>query len=224
MGITLAGVCLALGIWQLERANEKKIMLQNIIRNINSPVLSLNTDDVSNSLFREVSATGIYLSDKTFFLDNVMYEGQAGYHVITPFKLNGINKVVLVNRGWISAKGDRRILPEISTRTDELYLKGRLVAPRTKPMFISAEQDGEQNVRLYLDIERIQQAVLFPVLPWVLELNQGSEQGLIQNEMKVDDSKIMMHYAYAIQWFAFSFFALLLFVYACFKQRDDKNE
>lgn len=216
--------CLALGIWQLERANEKEAILQNIIRNTELPELSLNSDDVSNSQFREVSATGAYLSDKTFFLDSVVYEGQAGYHVITPFKLNGINKVVLVNRGWISAKGDRRILPEISTRVNELHLKGHLVAPRAKPMFISTQQDSEQNVRLYLDIERIQQAVLFPVLPWVLELKQGSEQGLIQSGIKVDDSKITMHYAYAIQWFAFSFFALLLSGYACFKKRDDKNE
>lgn len=224
IGITLASICFALGIWQLQRAKEKESILQNIVRNSELPAYSLNDEKVENSQFRAVKANGTYLLDKTFFLDNAMYEGQAGYDVITPFLLSGINQVVLVNRGWISAMGDRRILPKVSTVENELLINGHLVAPKGKPLFTSAEQDYNQKVRLFIDIERIQKTLASPVLPWVLELQQGSERGLIQNWIKVDDSKIMMHYGYALQWFVFSLFALLLSVYACFKRIENKEE
>ena len=38
---------------------------------------------------------------KKFLLDNRVHQERAGYHVLTPFRADGAEAVVLVNRGWV---------------------------------------------------------------------------------------------------------------------------
>lgn len=214
----MAGLCFALGVWQVERGKEKQELFNNSQRVMNLPPLSLNDVDTQQTPFRAAIATGQYVPNQSFFLDNVKFEGQAGYDVITPFKLSGRDQVVLVNRGWISAGADRRILPEISTNDNVRVIQGHLSVPRGKPMFTSAAVDQKQPVHLFIDLERMQANLPYSVLPWLFELNPESEQGLVQRPYVPDDSKVSMHQAYAIQWFVFAFFALMLSIYASFKK------
>lgn len=214
----MAGLCFALGVWQVERGKEKQELFNRGQHAMSLPPLSLNDADTQQTPFRAVTATGQYLPNQSFFLDNAMFEGRAGYDVITPFKLSGRDQVVLVNRGWVSAGTDRRVLPEISASDALRVIQGHLVAPKGKPMFTSAAVDQNQPLHLFVDLEGMQTKLPYPLLPWVLELSPESEPGLVQRPYLPDDSKVSMHQAYAIQWFVFAFFALLLSIYAAFKR------
>lgn len=218
LGLVLAGVCFALGIWQVGRGQEKEALFQRSLQMMQLPPLLLNDDSGSETQFREVFAKGQYLNEQGFLLDNAVLEGKAGYDVITPFKLSGRDQIVLVNRGWISTGADRRILPNIKTYLGEHVIRGHLNTPKSKPPFTSVTLDANQPVRLFIDIEKIQKNFAYPVLPLVLELIPDSEQGLIQSPYVPDNSKVSMHKAYAIQWFLFASFALLLVFYGSFKK------
>jgi len=45
--------------------------------------------------------TGRFLHDKEIFLTGRTYEGNAGFHVVTPFELAD-GRLILINRGWVS--------------------------------------------------------------------------------------------------------------------------
>lgn len=218
LGFVLASICSALGVWQVGRGQEKEALFQRSLQMMQLPPLSLNDEAGSETQFREVFAKGRYLNEHSFLLDNAMLAGKAGYDVITPFKLSGREQIVLVNRGWISTGADRRILPKVKIRRHEYVIRGHLNVPKSKPPFTSVTLDASQPVRLFIDLEQIQKNLVYPVLPWVLELNPDSEQGLIQSPYVPDNSKVSMHKAYAIQWFVFAFFALLLVLYGSFKK------
>ena len=43
----------------------------------------------------------------------MLHDGVAGYHVVTALRIPGRRERVLVNRGWVPAGGDRRVLPDV---------------------------------------------------------------------------------------------------------------
>src|SRR5574339_245690 len=94
---------IALGKWQLRRAEEKRVVLPH------------------------ASVEGEFLPRFTVYLDNKLNHGRVGYEVITPLKLrDGSN--VLVNRGWIAAGTTRDALPEVRTPAGEVRIEGIALA------------------------------------------------------------------------------------------------
>ena len=92
-----------LGLWQLDRAAQKRQLNASLESRRKLPALSLNgslpKDDAWE--FRKVVARGRFLADRTVLIENRKYQGMTGFHVITPLKLDDNGKIVLVNRGWI---------------------------------------------------------------------------------------------------------------------------
>jgi len=73
-GLFFFALTLWLGNWQLSRADYK----------------------------RELQARYAFLSGQEIFIDNRVYKTRAGYHVLTPFLIEGSSQHVLVNRGWVA--------------------------------------------------------------------------------------------------------------------------
>jgi surfeit locus 1 family protein len=55
----------------------------------------------------------------------MLHEGVAGYHVLTPLKLGGSRRWLIVNRGWVTA-GDRTQLPDVRVASEQRAVIGRL--------------------------------------------------------------------------------------------------
>jgi surfeit locus 1 family protein len=51
--------------------------------------------------FRRLALTGSFDHDKEVFMTGRTYEGNAGFHIVTPFTLTD-GRIILVNRGWVS--------------------------------------------------------------------------------------------------------------------------
>jgi surfeit locus 1 family protein len=99
--VCLLPLLVALGVWQLNRAEEKRALLalQKQQQSEESVLITGNSpDNLDALLYRSVKVTGHYDSDHQFLLDNQVHQGKAGFFVLTPLLLKQGKKVVLVNR------------------------------------------------------------------------------------------------------------------------------
>jgi len=122
-----------LGMWQLDRATEKRIEEATLLEREASPSISLKAAlalPLNTLVFRPVDITGKFLEETYVLLDNQILEGQPGYQVFSVFKpsLKG-TPYLLVNRGWIQAGTSRKDWPSIKTPTGEVRLQGSFRTP-----------------------------------------------------------------------------------------------
>jgi surfeit locus 1 family protein len=119
VSVLLLPLFIALGFWQLQRADEKAVInTQWELTRSQSPVPLLSLDSANTELLQylPIKMRGQFLPAKYFLLDNRMYRGHFGNEVLAVFKLKESGVAVLVNRGWIAADPSRReqsTIPEV---------------------------------------------------------------------------------------------------------------
>ncbi|MEW8584410.1 MAG: SURF1 family protein, partial [Candidatus Thiodiazotropha sp.] len=102
--VILAPLFCGLGLWQLDRAEQKRSQGSALEMRRKQPQLSLNgpLPDAEQLLFRKVKAEGRYLNQSSVLIENRKHQGKTGYHLVTPLQLLENAGVVLINRGWIA--------------------------------------------------------------------------------------------------------------------------
>ena len=200
----LAGIALtvALGIWQLDRGNEKTAMAERLKSAqarplIAIPAAELNAADVA---WKRVEANGRFAAEYTVFIDNRVLNGVVGYHVVTPLKIEGGERYVLVNRGWVAATADRRTLPKIVTPPGTLRVSGIASVPGERQFELSTRV-AEGNVWQNLTLSRYRASVNIPLQPVVIQQDSVVEDGL-KREWQATGPSPDRNYGYAFQWFA----------------------
>lgn len=217
---TLGGVALtvALGFWQLGRADTKRALQNRINEFARQPAMligphELKTEDV---LWRRIEAHGEFEPQHAVFLDNRLYKHQPGYYVMMPLRLRGaagVDKYVLVNRGWIAAGSERKQAPVVKTPAGEVTVIGT-AAPPTGRFLELSRQVAEGNIWQNMVIERYRQSSQLDLQPIILQqIDSAStrDDGLIRDWPPVD-LKRNTHLAYAVQWFALAAAILLYYV------------
>ncbi|MBS0520017.1 MAG: SURF1 family protein [Proteobacteria bacterium] len=102
-------LCMGLALWQMERREWKRDILDRIAENRAAAPISLTELVKGDPLAHEygrVRVAGTFLNDKEFFLAARSLKDDVGMHVITPLR-TADGPIVLFDRGWIpSAKKD----------------------------------------------------------------------------------------------------------------------
>lgn len=213
----MVGIFTSLSVWQYHRAQYKQQVAQDIARQITLPAINLNQHKVEwpAQRYRPAQVSGTWETGSTLLLDNIVHQGKAGYHVITPLKLDATGEHVLVNRGWVEVGADRKVLPNITTPVGEVLLSGTLDSPRSKPVFLFGDipADAEGNQRwLYLDQAKLAQKLGYPLAPYLLLQTTDSADGL-RRDWPAYENKAGMHIGYSIQWAAFGLIVLAAYLY-----------
>jgi len=200
----LAGIALtvALGIWQLDRGDEKTAMAERLKSAQAGPLIAipaaeLNAADVA---WQRVEANGRFAAEYTVFIDNRVLNGVVGYHVVTPLKIEGGERYVLVNRGWVAATADRRTLPKIVTPPGTLRVSGIASVPGERQFELSTRV-AEGNVWQNLTLPRYRASVNIPLQPVVIQQDSVVDDGL-KREWQATVPSPDRNYGYAFQWFA----------------------
>ena len=95
-------VLLWLGTWQVQRLEWKNQLIEDFESRATAAPVDLPSGDVGPEMeFRRLALTGSYDHDREVFMTGRTYEGNAGFHIVTPFSLRD-GRIVLVNRGWVS--------------------------------------------------------------------------------------------------------------------------
>lgn len=92
---------LALGIWQVQRLVWKQGLIDRLEQRLVAPPVSPPpVIDIAAMEYSRVRAEGRFLHQHEILLIGRTEKGSNGFHVVTPFAVEG-GPVVLVNRGWI---------------------------------------------------------------------------------------------------------------------------
>ena len=208
---------IALGAWQTRRAEEKLEAGRLMEEAARGPVLQVPSTRVDAAGFegRHVAARGTFVARDTFFLDNKVVRGAAGYHVVTPLRLEGGGAYVLVNRGWIAA-GDRSRLPLVPAPGGLQSIEGMAVVPSKRFLELAPEADSG-NLRQNLVLSREQERLGLSLQPFVIEQTSDARDGLVRTWDR-SDAGVERHRGYALQWYSFAALAAVLYVALGFKR------
>ena len=199
--IIFFALLLWLGRWQLDRAGEKESRQALYDARLGEATLVLTGAVASPEplLYRRVRAAGEWVAARQIFVDNQIREGRAGFHVITPLRLEGREDAVLVNRGWIARDAGFPRAPAVAVPSGRVEVTGLATRPPARYRELSSETvtgDVWQN----LSIERYAARSGLALLP-VVVLADTPAPGLAAVREK-PDAGVAKHYEYAWTWFA----------------------
>jgi len=210
--VTLAAAFLRLGLWQLDRQAEKEALFERFAE---APSLPLEVALDEPAPFARVEGRGRFDPSRHVLLDNRVWKGRAGVHVLTPFRMD-TGRVVLVNRGWLPLPPDRRSLPAVPTDDAPRTLRGRLVsAPQVGQRLGEADKlapDRWPQLVTYLDLPVVASALGEPLEPWVIQLDAGEDGGFEDRQWAAAAMRPETHGAYAVQWLALAATALVIWL------------
>jgi surfeit locus 1 family protein len=207
----MIALTVALGRWQMHRAEEKR-ELQALLesRMAQAPLrLTGNVPSAEPLRFRRVHAEGEWIADRQIYIDNQMHEGRAGFAVVTPLRLAGSTAAVLVNRGWIPRGTEYPRAPKVPVPAGPAHADGLATTPPARFIELSSETvtgDVWQN----LTTERYRARTGIEVLPVVI-LDDPPAPGLAAFA-ETPDAGVARHVEYEFTWFAFAATAFVLWV------------
>ena len=227
----MLSLLMALGFWQLNRAEQKKVFFEQQKQGLVSAKVLVLSDIIAEGgealRYTKVQVLGHYDVEHQFLLDNQMHEGQVGYCVLTPFVLAGQTKAVLVNRGWIPLNKDRSVLPVLkieSAQAERVELHGRINHfPSVGIKLAGAEIPtvGWPSVLQVVDTDVLAKKLAQSLFSFQVELDSAEPNGYVRDWQTTTVMLPEQHVAYAIQWFALAAtLTVLFFGYSC--KKNDK--
>lgn len=233
IGLLFFCLFVSLGFWQLDRAEQKKVLFADFEKRQSSPVLELDNNNINqyekeDLLWRPVEVNGEFLEQYQILLDNQVEAGRAGYFVYTPFKLEQSESVVLINRGWVSTTNDRQSSPELIKTSGTVKIAG-VVKSEPKTGLLLKDTAPEKVTDSVYRVQKIyltelQGLVKTKLQPYIIRLSSNSEHGY-RRQWQPPGSGVSMHLGYAFQWFAFAAVLLVIYLALNFKKtRQDKTD
>ena len=222
MVAVLLPLFLYLGYWQLQRAEEKRLMQAEYDTRANGPAVQIEgrVQRPDELQFYRVVAKGHYETGYQVLIDNRVQQGRVGYHVITPLKLQDSEVRLLVNRGWIAIGADRRQLPAFETPTGLQQITGVATVPAEKYFTLAQPEPGWQRVWQNMDMARYGASVPFPVQPVVVLLDPADAAGGFIRDWSRLDAGISVHQGYAFQWFMLAAALSSIYIFLSLRRRD----
>ena len=219
--------CIRLGIWQLDRLEQRRAFNAHYEAARAQTPLDLNREqpeDIGELEWRHVTVTGEYDFANQIAVRNQYYREQYGYHLLTPLRFDGT--AVLVDRGWIPAEGNAA--PADWRKYDEpgtVSVLGQLRLGRAKPAIGGVadplpENDAKLEVWNNADLGRIASQMPYAILPVYIQpepdVNDTEPPIPFQPAIELTEGP---HFGYALQWFTFA--TILFFGYPFYVRKQE---
>ncbi|MES2217835.1 MAG: SURF1 family protein [Pseudomonadota bacterium] len=202
-----------LGVWQLHRYHFKKNLLATYEQRVNTaPQVFTKLIDSKDLQFQHVVVNGTYQAADTMLVQNRVRDGQVGFEVITPFKIAGQPKLLLIDRGWVKSPPlfAQQLLANIGSVTGVIKLLNEYQFILGKNIL---QPDVTPLVMQKIDTAAISAALHREVYPFVLQLDSNADQGFVR-EWSLTNIHPERHMGYAVQWFLMA--AVLMIAYFSF--------
>jgi surfeit locus 1 family protein len=198
-----------LGIWQLDRLQQRQARNAEFVRHVSAEPLTLTGEPLpaepADLKDRLAVAKGQFDFDQQIILTQQSWQGRPGVHLVTPLSIEGSKKAVLVDRGWIpAADAENGDLARFNV-DGNLLIGGTLRPSQILTGGRESIVDSPQRDWYRVDIEAIQDQIPYELLP--VYLIQAPESTMDELPFKVEQDLELSegsHLAYAIQWFLFA--------------------
>ena len=239
--LVAVGAMINLGLWQLNRLDERKAanaVVTNAMKQQPQPLATVlpegtatTTEQVKAADYQPVYVTGTYRADEQVLVTNRTNNGAPGYWVVTPLVLAD-GTAVAINRGWVpysyleEGPWDDFAPPPGTVTVQGLVRQSQV---RETNGLVSSPKDsdvGTLRVLARLDVGRLAQQTSERMIPSYISLRvQDPAQNDLPVPVPLPELSQGPHLGYALQWFAFSLltiivYPLLLRRYAKRKQMD----
>lgn len=202
-------VLVALGFWQLSRADEKQALLEASEARRGQPAVDLATlAEFPN--YQPVYALGQFDPHRYWLLDNRIRQGVFGYEIIGLFTLSD-GRTLLVERGWIAADPSRQRLPKLDWPEGIVRVEGELYRSAEQPFTLGEETPTAWPRRQQWLLEEPLHDEFENLLPTTLMLSERSPGALRTNRILINVSP-QKHRGYAVQWFAMALVLGVIFI------------
>lgn len=215
---------LGLGGWQLDRLFWKTALIDSFESRVSAPAVAppAEIDDPQAWQFRRVEATGRFENDKELHLTGRPFEGNAGFHVLTPFVIEN-GPTVLVNRGWVPMARRRAEARPETLPAGPVTIDGIVRIAGRKGYFVP---DNEPQNDIWFTVEPAQMAAhlgIGAVPDYYIDALRPNER---PTELPIGAVPAIHvrneHLQYAITWFLLA--ATLLVVYVVWHRQTDRKE
>lgn len=205
--ILLCGLMIRLGLWQLDRLQQRQALNSAIRQKLEAPPLTLIGDlsmaDPETLRFRSVTVRGVFDHSQEVALQGQSWQGRTGVHLITPLRIEGSNRAVLVDRGWIPVEAAEPDKWGQFATSGPVEITGVIQLNQPRPD-ASPWQKPETEI-FRVDIERLQHQVSSPLLPlFIAETPTPGDTRLPYPNPPAIDLSNGPHLGYALQWFSFT--------------------
>ena len=215
----------ALGNWQSGRAQQKEPIEDRQALARDAAMLDIGADALDPVVVdgRRLRVRGEFLGPATVYWDNQIVDRVAGFAVITPLRLAGNSKIVLVDRGVIAPGPERAKLPLVATPAGIVEVVGRAYIPPRRTVELADNVDHGalwQN----LTTEKFARRTGLDVHGFVLRQGGPAESGLRRATEApaggVSGMTAAKHRGYAFQWYSLAVLVIVLFVFFTFFRHE----
>ena len=237
IAVIVAGVCIRLGFWQLDRLQERRVENARVAAGIAGEPIEIDRigGDSTQSRAQRVRVRGTYDFEHEVVLLNRSREGAPGVHILTPIRLAGSDTAVVVNRGWVYSPDGATV--NVAQWREDSVARGTayvswlpaLRAPPTDTEARGAELSRSGRRVPRLDRDAIAEQMPYPIAPYQLILldegagsrtvGGGYADGGPSGAVSADSTRPVRiplpaldegpHVSYAVQWFSFAAIALI---------------
>lgn len=231
LALVAAATCIRLGIWQLDRLDQRRTRNAAVAERIAAEPITLTSirPDTVGMIFRTVIVEGEFDHDRTIIWRNRTYNGVPGVQVLTPLRVPGSHTAVLVDLGWLPA-------PDASTA--DLDPIDRPPTGRVTGLVIPLEDgDDETTARAAgdplargaarivwtrLELAGIARQMPYPIAPFYVQAlpEPGTPQTRLPARIPPPRLDEGSHLGYAIQWFGFATVALVGWVIVALRRSN----
>ena len=231
--VVSVGILIKLGLWQLERGNEKLRYEQQLSERAQQSPRSLDTviSEWKDSRIQaqgaseQLSLNGLKVdveletpSGLVVLLDNQVNQGAVGYviYMLGEVRFKDENeslvaeKQLLIDLGFVAASNDRRELPQLGNITLPTNMSGRLYTRSVNPLSHELGLENTTPKRIQnINITALSEYTGQAVLPFVFQ-PQSLESWPYELLWRPTAMKSEKHFGYSFQWFVMA--AVLLFL------------
>ena len=216
--LLLLPVLLRLGVWQLDRADEKRSLISALEQKADvepvrlSEALELETADMTR-----VISKGKPVPEVTLVTDNQTRDGRLGYEVYGLWQPQGYETPILVSRGWLPRKDFYEKVPEVPIFKADT-IEGSLYFSKGANPVVANNAVWQEYDNVWLlgqfDFETLAEKVMqmgYDSAPFIIRMQPDTESEFVR-QWPLVASPPEKHIAYAIQWFAMAFALVMLFI------------
>ncbi len=173
--------------------------------------LKSNPIEYSNSIkknYQRVNVIGKFDFKKQIYLYSLNDAGKPGYDVVTPFRTNK-NENVLINRGWINK--ELKDNSSINLKEANEHKIVGLLRKIYKPNIFKPDNDLKNNIWFSINLEDLKEVTGEQFNEFVIFLEDNQAKTPLPKKITIDVPN--NHLKYAITWYAISISIIFYYLY-----------